>query len=86
MRTTYLLMAEQDGKIFIPIEVLCRDYFKHLSPLKFSRKVASGDIKLPLMQIEPSNKSAKGVDVRDLAIYLDERRAEAHKDCDRLHC
>ena len=69
----------------IPIDVVARDYFPHLSPEKLLRKISLGEIRLPVVRIEGSNKSAKGVHVEDLAGYIDERRAAAKKECEQLN-
>jgi hypothetical protein len=84
MKTAFLLMAQYDAKAVIPVEVVCRDYFPHLSADKFVRKVALGEIKIPLIRMEGSQKAAKGVHLQDLADYLDARRAAAKKEADQL--
>jgi hypothetical protein len=76
MNTTLLLMAQYGGKAIIPIDEVCRDYFSHLSPTKLIRKISIGEIALPLVRIEDSQKCAKGVHLADLANYL-EFRTEA---------
>ena len=70
-------MAQYEGRVIIPAETVCRDYFPHLTPAKFMRKVNAGEIALPLTRSERSQKSAKGVHLQDLASYIDERRAIA---------
>ncbi|GHC09470.1 hypothetical protein GCM10007291_02020 [Gemmobacter nanjingensis] len=85
MDTTLMLMARYEGRPILPVEVICKDFFPHLTREKFLRKVADGAIKLPLVQIEGSQKSAKGVDLRDLAAYYDERREAARKEFHQLH-
>jgi Pyocin activator protein PrtN len=60
----------------IPINDVCRDYFPHLTPTKLVQKISAGEIAIPLVRIESSQKSAKGVHLADLAEYLD-ARAEA---------
>lgn len=85
MNTSFLLMAQYSGKAIIPVEDLCRDYFPHLTPEKFVRKVTNGDIKIPLVRIEESQKAAKGVYLNDLAQYLDERRAAALREYKQFH-
>lgn len=80
MNTAFLLMAQYDGKAVIPVELVCRDYFSHLTPEKFLRKVLAGEIKIPVVRIENSQKCAKGVHLQDLADYLDDRRAAAVKE------
>ncbi|PDT23886.1 pyocin activator PrtN family protein [Rhizobium hidalgonense] len=75
--TSYLLFAQYGGKAVIPIEDVCRDYFRHLTPAKLLRKVAAGEIALPVMRSEISQKSQKGVHLQDLASYIDQRREAA---------
>lgn len=84
MKTSLLLMAQYDAKAVIPVEVLVRDYFPHLSADKFVRKCSAGEIKIPLMRMEGSQKCAKGVHLQDLADYLDARRAAAIKEAQQL--
>lgn len=84
MKTVFLLMAQYDAKAVIPVEVLVRDYFPHLSADKFIRKVSAGEINIPLIRMEGSQKAAKGVHLQDLADYLDARRAAAKKEADQL--
>lgn len=80
-----MLMARYDARPIIPVETVCADFFPHLTREKFLRKVSDGSIKLPLVQIEGSQKSAKGVDVRDLASYYDERREAGLREFRQLH-
>ena len=86
MNTAFLLMAQYDGQAVIPVDKIVRDYFPHLSADKFVRKVAIGEIKLPLLRIEAgSQKAAKGVHLTDLAEYVDARRAAAQKEFEQMH-
>jgi hypothetical protein len=85
LNTAFLLMAQYNGKALIPLADVCRDYFSHLTPEKLMRKVMAGQIPLPIVHIERSQKSAKRVHLQDLADYLDKRRAEAMKDFEGLH-
>lgn len=84
MNTAFLLMAQYQGRALIPVEWVCRDFFAHLSPDKFVRKVSAGEIAIPMIRMEESQKAAKGVHVHDLAAYLDARRAAAQKECEQL--
>lgn len=84
MNTAFLLMAQYDGLAVIPAEQVCADYFPHLSLDKFVRKIGSGEIKLPLVRAETSQKSAKGVHLQDLADYLDGRRDAARKELEQM--
>jgi hypothetical protein len=85
MNTMFLLMAQYSGAAIIPVTAVCRDYFSHLTVEQFVRKVSAGEIRIPLVRMEASQKAAKGVHLADLAAYLDERRAAAVKECQQLH-
>lgn len=82
--TLFLLMAQYGGKTVVPLDVVCRDFFPHLSEEKLLRKCLRGDLKLPVVRIERSQKAARGVHLTDLAAYIDERRAAAIKERDQL--
>lgn len=85
MNTPFLLMAQYGAIAVIPVDWVVRDYFTHLSTDKFLRKVALGDINIPLVRIEAgTQKSAKGIHVGDLAKYLDARREAAIKEAKQL--
>ncbi len=85
MNTAFLLMAQYNGQAIIPLERVCADYFCHLTPDKLQRKVANGEVDLPVVRIEGSQKAAKGVHLTDLAAYLDEQRRKAVAENDKLH-
>lgn len=85
MNTAFLLMAQYNAQVIIPVGTVVRDYFPHLTAENFLRKVAVGDIKIPLARMEPgSQKGAKGVHLTDLAEYIDVRRAAAVKEAKQL--
>lgn len=84
MNTAFLLMAQYGGAAIIPLELVCRDYFQHLTPVEFTRKATNGQIDLPVVRIETSAKAAKGVHLTDLAKWIDDRRAAAQKELDQL--
>ena len=84
MNTAFLLMAQYEGRAIIPVESICRDYFSHLTPEKFLRKVGAGEIAIPLVRMEASQKAAKGVHLQDLAQYLDKRREAAAREMKAL--
>ncbi|TSP10650.1 pyocin activator PrtN family protein [Cupriavidus campinensis] len=84
MNTMFLLLAQYGAMAVIPIDLVAKDYFPHLSPEKLLRKISLGEIRLPVVRIERSNKTAKAVHVEDLAKYIDERRAAALKECHQL--
>lgn len=80
MNTAFLLMAQYGGKAIVPIEDVCRDYFSHLNPTKLVQKISSGEIAIPLVRMEASQKCAKGIHLLDLAKYLDARVEAARKE------
>lgn len=85
MNTAFLLMAQYNAQAVIPVASVVKDYFPHLTTDNFLRKVAVGDINIPLVRIEPgSQKGARGVHLTDLAQYLDDRRAAAVKEAKQL--
>lgn len=84
MNTGFLLMAQYNGQAVIPLDAVRADYFSHLDMPKFLRKLGSGEIELPVVRIEASQKAAKGVHLADLAVYLDARRAAARKELSQL--
>ncbi|MBC3420488.1 pyocin activator PrtN family protein [Pseudomonas sp. RW3S2] len=85
MNTAFMLMAQYNGLAIIPIEQVCTDYFTHLTPDMFQRKVLAGQIQLPITRLEASQKSAKGIHLADLAMYLDQQRDAARKECAQLN-
>ncbi|MEW5664931.1 Pyocin activator protein PrtN [Pseudomonas alloputida] len=85
MNTAFVLMAQYNGKAIISIEQLCADYFTHLTPDMFQRKVLAGQIQLPITRLEGSQNSARGIHIADLALYLDRRRDAARRECDQLN-
>ena len=85
MNTAFVLMAQYNGKAIISLEQVCTDYFTHLTPDMFQRKVLAGQIQLPITRLEPSQKSARGVHISDLALYLDRQREAARLECAQLN-
>lgn len=82
--TLFLLMAQYNGKTVVPLEQVCQDFFGHLTVEKLLRKALRGDIALPIVRIETSQKAQRGVHLVDLAAYIDKRRAAAVKEAHRL--
>lgn len=80
MKTAFLLMAFYDGRPVIPVAEVCADFFAPLTLDKFMRKVGSGEIPLPIIRMERSQKGAKGVHLVDLAEFIDARRQEAKQE------
>ena len=82
--TLFLLMAQYGGRTIVPLEEVCRDFFGHLTVPKLLRKALRGDIALPIVRIERSQKAQRGVHLTDLAAYIDKRREAAIKECRQL--
>lgn len=85
MTTLWLLLGMYDGRLHLTVDEVARDFFGHLSGAKLLGKIDAGDIDLPLIRCESSSKAARYVDVRDLATYLDDRRAEARNVAGKIH-
>ena len=60
MNTLFLLKARYNGLPVIPVDVVCRDYFQHLTPEKFLRKVLGAEISLPIVRMEASSEMREG--------------------------
>lgn len=84
MNTVFLLMAQFGARAVIPLDEVRREYFSHLELDKFQRKLAAGEIPLPVVRAEKSQKCAKGIYVQDLADYIDAQRAAAVKERNQL--
>jgi len=82
--TLFLLMAQYNGQTVVPLDRICRDFFGHLTVEKLLRKALRGDIALPIVRIERSQKAQRGVHLADLADYIEKRRAAAIKECRQL--
>lgn len=84
MKTAFILMAQYERAV-VPLDLVCRDYFKHLTPENFARKSLAGEIAIPVVRIEDSQKATRGVHIEDLAAWIDTRRAEAVRELERIH-
>ncbi|MCY1449203.1 Pyocin activator protein PrtN [compost metagenome] len=71
MNTAFILMGQYNGRAIIPLDQICKDYFTHLTPEMFQRKVLAGQIKIPITRLEPSQKTAKGIHITDLDLQRD---------------
>lgn len=82
--TLFLLMGQYQSRTIIPLKDVCRDFFGHLSEEKLLRKALRGELALPIVRIETSQKAQRGVHLTDLANYIDQRRNAALKECAQL--
>ncbi|HDR9236410.1 pyocin activator PrtN family protein [Burkholderia vietnamiensis] len=85
MNTVFILMAQYGARAIIPIKDVCRDFFAPLTLPTLMRKVSAGEIALPVIRMERSQKCAKGVHISDLAAFIDKQRAAAIKECNQLY-
>jgi len=85
LTTVWLLLGMYEGRLQLTAGEVARDFFAHLSGEKLLRKIDAGDIDLAFIRCEGSSKAARYVDIRDLAGYLDARRAEANAVNDKIH-
>jgi hypothetical protein len=84
VKTELLLLAQYNNIAVIPLEWIVRDFFRHLTVEKFLRKQLAGEIALPVVRMEASQKTAKGAHVADLAAYLDRQAEAARRECQKL--
>lgn len=83
--TTVALLREHYGpRVIIPLDRVREDFFDGMSQEHLLRRVSEGKLNLPIVRIDASQKSAKGVGLIDLAAYLDQRMEVARKECDQL--
>ena len=82
--STFFILMSQYNCAIVPLKLVSRDYFGHLTEEKLLRKVLSGDISLPITRIEASQKAARGVHIADLADYIDKQREAALKESRQL--
>lgn len=84
--TTIAILREQYGpRVIIPLDRVMEDYFPGLSQEHLLRRIGEGKLDLPIVRIDASQKSAKGVALIDLATYLDQRIEAARKECRQLY-
>lgn len=78
-KTLFMLMAAHDGKPVLPVDVVCREYFAPMTLPVFLRKLSNGEIGLPMVKMERSQKGARLIHLEDLATYIDECRREGQR-------
>ncbi len=83
--TTVAILREQYGpRVIIPLDRVMEDYFPGVSQEHLLRRIGEGKLKLPVVRIDASQKSAKGVGLMDLAPTVDHRMGSARKECRQL--
>jgi hypothetical protein len=84
--TTFAVLREQYGpRVIISLDRVREDFFEGMSQEHLLRRVSEGKLNLPIVRIDASQKSAKGVALVDLATYLDCRIEAARKECRQLN-
>ncbi|MCJ2086255.1 pyocin activator PrtN family protein [Methylobacterium sp. E-005] len=84
--TTFAILREQYGPlVIIPLDRVREDFFDGMSQEHLLRRISEGKLNLPIVRIDASQKSAKGVALVDLATYLDRRIEAARKECRQLN-
>ena len=84
MKTLWLLAARYDGMPVVQVDQVAADFFPHLSGTNLIRKINEGDIDLPMVRMDVSNKTTKCISLIDLAAYLDARIDAARKENDAM--
>ncbi len=84
MKTSFYLFQQYDS-VLVPVEALARDYFGGMKPEHLTKKLTDGDIKIPLVRMDPSSlKSPKGVHIADLAAWIDAQHEAAIKELKQM--
>ena len=84
--TTFATLREHYGpRVIIPLDRVREDFFDGMSQEHLLRRISEGKLDLPVVRIDASQKSAKGVALVDLATYLDRRIEAARKECRQLY-
>lgn len=81
--TLWMLQGRYQNLPIIPVERVAEDFFG-LGERMFLRKVNDGEIDLPVVKLENSQKAAKGVHVKHLADFLDHHVETARREHDRI--
>ncbi|MBI6547827.1 pyocin activator PrtN family protein [Xenorhabdus lircayensis] len=82
MNTAFLLMAEFETSQ-IPLSNIAERYLK-MSPGTAERKANEGKLDIPTYKLNDSQKSPRIVHVNDLAAYIDQQRARAVQELERI--
>ncbi|MEN9062188.1 pyocin activator PrtN family protein [Ponticoccus litoralis] len=80
---TAAALYQEFGRLVVPVDDVRTSYFSEYGWDTFRRKLFSGALKLPCLQLTEGQKAKLYVDVRDLADYLDARRDAARRDLRR---
>ncbi|SEM32299.1 pyocin activator PrtN family protein [Halomonas caseinilytica] len=84
MNTYFGLLAEFDGRSELPLDEVAPRYFG-ISARTASTRAGAQALPVPTYRAGDSQKSPWLVSAVDLAEYLDEKRAEAHKMWQRVN-
>ncbi len=81
--TLWMLQGRYEYMPIIPAKKVAQDFFG-IEERAFLRKVDSGDIDLPIVKLERSQKALKGVHIKDLAELIDRRVESARRQQERI--
>ena len=77
-KTEILLLMKYETPI-IPLEKICDDYFG-CSKGTAKNKAKASTLPVPVFRLSPSQKAPWMVHIKDLAIYIEQKREEAQKE------
>jgi hypothetical protein len=52
--TSFMLLAQYERRAIVPLDLVCADYFAHLTPQKLAGKIDRGEVKLRSSASNPS--------------------------------
>jgi hypothetical protein len=56
MNTAFMLLARYDGLAIIPLDLVAKDFFTHLTPQKLAGKIDQGEVKLRSFALKPARR------------------------------
>ena len=73
VNTAFLLMAQYNAQVVVPLPEVSRDFFGGLSRVQFLARVDRGEIRSPVTRMEKSQRGLVGIRLFDQAADVDVR-------------
>ncbi|WP_276316578.1 pyocin activator PrtN family protein [Halomonas flagellata] len=83
--TTVALLYREFGDVLIPLEAVRLRYFRNRNSETFRRALREGDIPLPVVTLDDSNKSPRYICLYQLAAYIEHRSRAAADERETAH-
>lgn len=83
--STALMLALRYQDTIIPLDDVCNDYLTHLSLKTAKEQAAAQTLPFPAFKAGNSQKAKYFVDILDLAMWIDAKKAEAKRDWEKVN-